>query len=372
MDVNKKICVIMAGGSGERFWPLSRQLRPKQLLKLSHPERNLLEDTVHRVASLFDAGDIYIATAKHLQKPIQEEGAGVPDGNILAEPCKRNTAGCLAYVAAHLLAQHGEEAKNRSMAVLSADHMILDSEAYCASIEAALHIAEKEGALVTIGVRPTRPETGYGYIEVAENAAPLDPSIQDYPAYDVERFCEKPNAVTATEFLATERFLWNTGMFFWRMDRFLEELESASPDHAEAVQNMAAALAAEDQTAVEARFKQLENISIDFALLEKTNRAAVVPVDYAWDDVGSWDSLDRIREHDEAGNIAIGDPIMVDTKRCIVYNEAGAEEIALATVGVEELAIVVGKDSVLVMHKDRAQDVKKAVEMMRQRGATQL
>jgi mannose-1-phosphate guanylyltransferase len=135
---------------------------------------------------------------------------------------------------------------------------------------------------------------------------------------------------------------------------------------------MAAALAAEDQTAVEARFKQLENISIDFALLEKTNRAAVVPVDYAWDDVGSWDSLDRIREHDEAGNIAIGDPIMVDTKRCIVYNEAGAEEIALATVGVEELAIVVGKDSVLVMHKDRAQDVKKAVEMMRQRGATQL
>lgn len=372
MNERHRVCVIMAGGSGERFWPLSRQTRPKQLLRLTNPERNLLEETVDRIAPMVSAEDVYIATAKHLQTLIRKEGGGVPEANVLAEPCKRNTAGCLAYVAAHLLARYGTDPKGLTMAVLSADHRIGDTAAFLSTIETAMTAAEEMGCLSVIGVRPSRAETGYGYIEMAEGAAPLDLKGAAGPVYPVACFREKPDAATAAEFVATGRFFWNTGMFFWTLERFMEELSAASPVHAQAIRAMAEAMKENDDAAVERTFSLLEDISIDYALMEKCKSVAVTPATFEWDDLGAWDALDRAMEHDGDGNVAVGDPVLVDSTDCIVFNEPGSDRMAVVAVGVSGLAIVVREDGVLVVPKDRVQEVRKAIAILKARNAPQL
>ncbi len=370
MKTYHRICVIMAGGSGERFWPLSRKMRPKQLLRLANPEQSLLEETIVRIAPMIPASDVYIATARHLVEPIRSEGVGIPTENVLAEPCKRNTAGCLAYVAAQMLARYGTEAEHLSMAILSADHRIADPGAFRDTVEAALQAAEAQGCLATIGVRPDRPETGYGYIEIREGSAPLCGDA--IPVYPVAGFREKPNAETAAQFVASGRFLWNTGMFFWTFARFMEELGTASPGHAEAVRAMAKAMQSENSEEVERIFAGLDDISIDYALMEKANGVAVAPAAFEWDDVGAWDALDRAMEHDAEGNVTVGGPVLAESRNCIVYNEPGAERMAVAVVGVEGLAVVVREDGVLVIPKERAQEVRKAIALLKERNASQL
>lgn len=368
-----RIAVIMAGGSGERFWPLSRRQRPKQLLRLTRPDRTMLEESIARITPLIAPEHVFIATSKALVAPIREAKTIIPEANVIGEPCKRNTAGALVYAAAQVLARHGEENAARvSMAILTADHQIEGAEAFLKTIEAAMTSAERDGALVTIGIPPTRPETGYGYIETPENAAatPLTEGLP--PVYPVARFREKPDLATAREFIATGRFFWNSGMFFWRLDRFLEELEHSSPAHAAAVRAMAAALRQGDETRVEAIFAALDDISIDYALMEKARRVTVTRAAFGWDDVGAWDALDRAWPHDADGNVTAGDPILIDTRDSIVYNEPGAERMAVAAIGVEGLVIVVSPDGVLIVPKDRAQDVKRAVAELKKRGAGQI
>ncbi len=372
MSKHHRVCVIMAGGSGERFWPLSRQMRPKQLLRLTSPDRNLLEETVDRISPMIASEDVYIATARHLAELIRKEGGGVPENNVLAEPCKKNTAGCLAYVAAHLLGHYEADPKELTMAVLSADHRIGDTDAFLRTVETAMAAAEETGCLSVIGVRPSRPETGYGYIEMAEGAAPLSIKADVGVMYPVACFREKPDAATAAEFVATGRFLWNTGMFFWRLDRFMEELTAASPKHAQAVRDMAESMKKNEDAEVDRIFSLLDDISIDYALMEKCKTVAVTPATFEWDDLGAWDALDRAMAHDGDGNIAMGDPVIVDSKDCIVYNEAGPDRMAVVAVGVEGLAIVVREDGVLVVPKDRVQDVRKAITILKARKAPQL
>ena len=368
----KRLCVIMAGGSGERFWPLSRRLRPKQLLRLSHPDRNLLEETVHRIAPLIPAEKVYIATAKHLQGPIRQELRGLPERNVLAEPCKRNTAGCLAYVTAHLLAEFGEEAQASSVAVLSADHRIGDDEAFRRVVDTALSAAEKDACIAVVGARPSRPETGYGYIELANDAVVPASGVEAGAVYPVAGFREKPDAATAAEFVDSGRFLWNTGMFFWRIGHFLDELAEASPAHTDAIYAMAQALRAGNEARVEEIFQGLEDISIDFALMEKARRVVVAATDFDWDDIGAWDALHRAMGHDPEGNVAVGEPILVDTRNSVVYNEVGKERMAVAVIGVEGLTVVVREDGVLVVPTERAQDVRRAVQVLKERGSSQI
>ncbi len=361
MSKARRVAVIMAGGSGERFWPLSRQLRPKQLLKLTSPDMTLLEESVRRIEPLIPIDDIFISTSAVLANPIAEAGM-VARENVLAEPCRRNTAGCLCWVASELQARFPSE--EVTLAILTADHLIQDPDRFRDCVEHAMSTAESHDALVTIGVKPDRAETGYGYIEfgnerTAEGALP------------VERFREKPNHEQATDFLAAGNFYWNSGMFFWRISVFESELKSASPDHAEVMNKVSAAIVAGDRPAAAAAFELMESISIDFALMERARRVLMIPATFPWDDVGSWDALERSRIGDGSGNVAEGNPVLVDTENSIVVNES-PDQIAVGVVGVDNLIVIVTDDAVLVVSKDRAQEVRQIPRELKKRNASQI
>ena len=367
-----RIAVIMAGGSGERFWPLSRKHRPKQLLKLTESDESLLRQAVSRIEPLIPPDRIFIVTAAPLQETIRRSDAGVPATNVLAEPCKRNTAGCLVYAAAQMMARFENDGAGVTMAVLTADHLISNAARFRATVETAMEAAEGERALGVIGVIPTRAETGYGYIEIPEGAERLPYGQGDQRVYPVRGFREKPGRQTAEEFIATERFFWNSGMFFWTLPVFLDELDHASPPHARAARELAEAMKRNEEKKVNHIFEALPDISIDYALMEKARRVVMARAAFGWDDVGAWDSLDRTRPRDADGNVAIGDPVLIDTKDCIIYNEPGADEMAVVAIGVENLAIIVSSDGVLVVPKHRAQDVRQAVSKLKESKAAQV
>jgi len=367
-----RIAVIMAGGVGERFWPLSRRHRPKQLLNLTSPTSSLLAESVARITPLIPAENVFVVTGRHLQPVIREAEVGIPAENVVAEPCKRNTAGCLVYAAAVALARYPVDADRISMAVVTADHLIADRNKFLGTVSAALQAAESQDALVTIGIQPTRPETGYGYIEIPEQAQPAPGGSADFPVYPVRRFCEKPDASTARRFVETGRFLWNSGMFFWRISSFVAEFEQVNPEIAAAARGIRAALESGDQAGAERVFETLPDISIDYALMEQARRVLVAPGAFPWDDVGAWDALDRTFPRDARGNVAVGDPVLIDSRNCIVYNDPGAERTAVAVVGASDMVVVVTEDGVVVAPKARAQEVRAAVTQLRERGAAQL
>ncbi|MBS1706367.1 MAG: hypothetical protein JST40_10860 [Armatimonadetes bacterium] len=354
----------MAGGSGERFWPMSRVARPKQLLPLADPEITLLEQTVRRLSPSILPSDTYLATAPHLVQPSMGFLAGLPEANVWAEPHKRNTAGCLVWVAANLIAANPEARKQVSMAVIAADHRITPDEGFRATIDAALDVAEATGGIVTIGIKPDRPETGYGYIEVDSGAEPK--GTERVRILPVRQFREKPDRATAEEFLASGNYLWNSGTFFWTLDTFLSELESAAPDLYGAVFQIADLLREDHADQAAECFAGLRSISIDYALMEKANKVFVAEAAFDWDDVGSWDALDRSLSADEGGNVIRGDILTVDSKNTIVVNENPS--ITTCVLGVEGLVVVVTEDAVLVCPKDQAQQVRSVVEAIKSSG----
>jgi mannose-1-phosphate guanylyltransferase len=354
-----RVAVIMAGGSGERFWPLSREKRPKQLLPLASEKATLLEEAIGRVSSLIDPEHVYISTSRTLAGPIRKAKLGIPAENVLAEPCKRNTAGCLSWVAGELLARHGDE--NVAMAVLTSDHKIEPAGKFRACVKAALTAAEKHDALVTIGIKPTRAETGYGYIELEKQAAPRTVA-------PVVRFREKPNPELAQEFLESGRHYWNSGMFFWRIGTFLREMADASPVHGDAMLRIAESLKKGNKTAAARAFESLPNISIDYALMEKSPNVTMVAGDFFWDDVGAWDAIERSRRCDEHHNVCEGGAVVIDTRNSIVINEAG-QKVSVGVLGMENVVVIVSGDAVLVVPKDRAQDVRQVVRELKSRGS---
>ncbi|MFO7821660.1 MAG: mannose-1-phosphate guanylyltransferase [Lentisphaeria bacterium] len=369
---SKRVAVIMAGGSGERFWPLSRKDRPKQLLNLTRPDKSLLQEAIERVAPAVGYENVFVATGEHLVEAIRNAQLGIPADNVLAEPCKRNTAGCLCYVTAVLLARHNMDVANISMAVLTADHQIGDEEEFQNTVTTSLEVAEQNDALVTIGIRPTRAETGYGYIEMDNTAKPADGSSSEYPVFPVVRFLEKPDRETAQRFLATGHYLWNSGMFFWGVKTFQNELRDARPEMVDIIEQIAAAMVENKLDEAREAFSRLPDISIDYALMERAKGLLVAPASFKWDDVGSWDALDRTFDHDAQDNVVIGDPVLHETEKSIIYNEAGAEKMAVSVVGMQDVVVVVSSDSVLVVPKKRAQDVKAAVKELKKRNARQL
>ncbi len=366
-----RIGVVMAGGAGERFWPLSRTHRPKQLLKLSGSGMTLLEEAVERLVPLIPRERIYVATGIHLHKAITETQL-VPPGNVLAEPCKRNTAGCLIYVAAHCLARYGHQAQGLTLAVTTADHRVGDPDRFLQTIGEALRTVETDPVLATIGITPTRPDTGFGYIEVQRDARTAGSGGRTPVVWPVKRFCEKPDESTARIFLQSGRFLWNSGMFFWKLSTFMQELEQARPQMAAITHELARLMAAGETTGVQRSFARLEDLSIDYALMEQARRVVVVHGDFAWDDVGSWDALTRFYPTDARGNVVVGDAVTLDTRDCVVYNEPGAEHMAVGVLGVEGLVVVVSSDGVLVLPRERSQDVRQIVGLLKDRGASQI
>lgn len=367
-----RAAVIMAGGSGERFWPLSRNAVPKQLLKFGALESNLLDQTIDNIAPIFPKESVFLATGTVVGERVRGTLEKIPPGNVIIEPFKRNTAGCIVLSAAHLLARYGGDGSNITMAVFPADHVIAGTATFHALVSAAMDMAEVEDALVTFAIKPTRPETGYGYLELSPSPLTYEGSSSDIPAFPVLRFCEKPNRGTAEHYIATGRFHWNSGMFFWRISTLLDELRVAAPVMADAVLTIAAALKANDEGTVRATFESLDTVSIDYALMEKANRVLAIRANMDWDDVGVWDSLDRMFPRDTGGNVVYGDPVLFDTRDCIVFNDPGAEAMAVGIIGVEGLAVIVTGDAILVVPKDRAQDVKKIVGELKKRNAPQI
>lgn len=342
-----RVAVIMAGGSGERFWPLSRRLKPKQLLRLTDPNRNMLEEAVERVAELVGRENVYIATAAHLEEPIREARI-VPDQNVLAEPDKRNTLGCLAWVAA-FFASTGEPV---SMAILTADHLILEPEQFRSTLATAFDHAEETGDLVTLGISPSRPETGYGYIEAGEE-------VGTKGLKRVHCFKEKPELEIAKQYVASGLYYWNSGMFIWTLAGFLRELEASVPVAFDLTRQMAAEQDYETRCGL---FQRLPNLSVDYAVMEKAKQVAVLRATFPWDDVGSFDSLFRTMPRDEDGNVTIGQVTQMGCKNCILYNDSPGS--VLTAFGQTSQIVIKTQDATIVVPVEEAQAVKQIVSML--------
>ncbi len=364
----KRTAIIMAGGSGERFWPLSRRTTPKQLLKLGNSTMTMLEEAIDRISPIIPAEDIYIITGEHLLEPIRKTVPQLPPQNVIAEPAKRNTAPCLALGAAYIQAKYPElDPSSISIAVLTADHIIKPKEKFVDTVESALNFVESNKFLATIGVTPSRIETGYGYIELEKI---IDLTVSDY-IQPVVSFREKPTAEKAKEYIETQRFLWNSGMFFWRLDTFTEEMKKALPEVGDAIDTISQKYINHTNTAfdtcfkdIEADFTNLPNISIDYGLMEKAANVAVVKAQFSWDDCGSWDSLERTMDLDSARNIQLGDTISFDNTNTIIFNSS--DKLVVTAFGLDDIAIITTNDAVMVCPKSRVQEVKEIVNRLKE------
>lgn len=360
--------VILAGGSGARFWPLSRELTPKQLLTIFGTE-SLIAQAVHRILPVVDshASSVTIVTNERVLGELRNDLAGNKDRALreidyMLEPAPRNTAPAIALAAAVLEAKDPEAI----MIVLPSDHILDDGDEWRAVMASAVALAEAS-KLVTVGLQPTRPETGYGYIESAEELPEF--SVDDVVPRRVARFVEKPDLETARGFLETGRFFWNGGMFVMRAAQVLDELASASEDGAAIVHacRHLALTPREEWAGDEARgkFLELPEVSIDRALMERSPNVAVIPADLGWNDVGSLLALETLVGPDERGNVRVGRGVDVESSDCVVYST----DRLVATLGLEDLLVIDTADATLVCPKDRAQDVRLVVDALRAVGA---
>ena len=342
--------VIMAGGSGTRFWPLSRAARPKQLLPLGGGTSSLLSETRRRISNLIPPERTLVVTSEALAAQTRAELPELPPENILAEPVGRNTAPCIGW-AASVVARTDPEAV---LAVLPADHHIADLRGFERVCELAIDSA-RTGDMVTVGIKPTRPETGYGYIELGDELAP---SI-----HRARRFVEKPDELRARQFLAAGRFLWNSGMFFFRADTLLAGVRQHLPGLGDAlIKYDEAALRGEELALVRATYQSLPDVSIDHGIMEKAAKVAVVPGDFGWSDVGSWTSAWELAERDVEQNALFGDVIAVDTHGSYLRGKKGK---VLAVIGLDDVVVVDTEDALLVMPRSRSQDVRAIVNALK-------
>lgn len=346
--------VIMAGGTGSRLWPMSRELYPKQFLRL-HGEQSMLQETVSRLEGLNVGAPLVICNEQH-RFLVAEQLRQIDQlaNNIILEPVGRNTAPAIALAALSAVAK-GEDPL---LLVLAADHVIENVDAFHRAVDSAIQFAE-QGKLVTFGIVATGPETGYGYIQ---RGAPQENAT---PAFAVRRFVEKPDLHTAQAYLTSGEYYWNSGMFLFRAKRYLEELEAFRPDILDACRQAMATLqpdALQDFIRVDtAAFTACPDESVDYAVMEKTSTAVVVPLDAGWNDVGSWSALWEVNEKDNDGNSLNGDIFTHNAANCYI----NTDEILVAAIGVENLVIVSTKDAVLVIDKSQVQDVKKVVEHLK-------
>ena len=349
--------VIMAGGSGTRFWPLSRKGRPKQFLPLAGDEP-LLAATVARLPPLARARETYIVCGPAHAAAARRMLPKLPEQNFIVEPCARNTAPCVGLAALHVARRDPRGV----MAMLPADHHIARPGAFRDALAAAAELAGR-GTIATIGIRPSRPETGYGYLKLGPRLARKKGRAA---AHKVERFVEKPDLVTAARYLAEGGYLWNSGIFAFRADVILEEIRRAMPVLGEQLDAIAASAGTPAYRRTLARiFPECPSISIDYGVMEKSTRIAVVPADFGWSDIGSFAALSDVRPTDHLGNVAEGDALVLDTHGAIVLARGGRP---VAVVGIDDVVVVDAGDAVLVCRRDRAQDVRQAVEELARRG----
>ncbi|MCL1883845.1 MAG: sugar phosphate nucleotidyltransferase [Defluviitaleaceae bacterium] len=348
----KTTAVIMAGGKGERFWPKSRAGLPKQFLSFSNDGKTLIQLTVERHLTLVAHKDIFIVTNKEYVEIVAEQLPNIPPQNILAEPMPKNTAPCVAFAAAVIEKKYGDAL----MLILSSDHLIKYEEMYVDTLSRALEIAKEGENIVTIGIMPTFPETGYGYINFGKDSG-------HYPgAYSVKRFVEKPDANTAKEYLSSGQYLWNSGMFVWKLSTIVQKFKELLPETYIGASKIGKAHGTpEYEQVLKSQFDSFKSESIDYGIMEKATPIYTLPGNFGWDDVGSWLALERVNKTNESGNIVRGDVITIDTHNSTII---GNKKL-IAAVGLEDIVIVDTDDAILICAKDATQDVKKVIENLR-------
>ncbi len=343
--------VIMAGGKGERLWPVSKPGMPKQLHSFG-TDRSLLRSTFERLAGITGSSNIYIVTNAEIAGKIQEQLPELPPGNILVEPVGRNTAPCVAYAALHIAKKDPEAV----MAVFPADHLIGSGAGFHGAISFGINaLGSWPDTLITLGMVPDHPETGYGYIAPGN----IIDHKGDFSLHHVLTFKEKPDAATAQEYI-DKGFLWNAGMFIWRVQAILNAFKAHMPKMYGQLMSMGVH---GEITEAELRefYETVEPVSIDYGIMEKTNAAGVIPAEFGWDDIGSWDALGKILPNDESGNAIKGDALLEDSKNNVVWSTG--KRIVL--IGVEDFVVVEAEDSILVCPRNKSQQVSKIAKKMK-------
>lgn len=350
---------IMAGGGGTRFWPKSRQTCPKQFLAIVG-EQPMITQTVNRLETSCETERIFIITNEKQADGTKSLVPQLPSNNIIAEPVGRNTAPCVGIAAAYAKKKSNA---NPVVGIFSADHVISPDEEFNRTISCAAKLAEEDGAIVTIGIKPSFPATGYGYIEHGDKIPEASPD-----AFQVKRFTEKPDASTAESFLKDGGYSWNAGIFFFKADTVLAELEKEQPEIFSRVQEFSQSIGTDKEIeALEKAYTQMPAISFDYAVMESAKNVKVVQASFNWDDVGSWAAVDRHFEKDPGENIFKGDVLSIDTKNVTVDNKR-----TVALIGVSDLIVVDTDDAILICDKNRAEDVKKIVEELKKNNRKEL
>jgi len=345
--------VIMAGGVGTRFWPLSRSRSPKQLLRF-FDEQSMVQKTVARLDSLIPPERIVVVTNAVQEKSIRDHLPSIPSANILVEPVGKNTAPCIGLAAIHILRRDPDAV----MTVLAADHLIEPAVDFCRTLDFGAKVAAEKNVLVTMGIPPTRAETGYGYVQFIDNDRI---GSGDLVAHRVKTFAEKPNEETAKRFLQSGDFLWNSGMFIWRVSTILSLMEEYLPELHEGLGEIASAIGKRDYAReLDRVYRGFRSISIDYGVMERAKDVYVIRAPFTWNDVGSWEEVYQLTKKDEQANAVRGDVVLHDVQRSLIFSH----KKVVAAIGVTDLIIVETEDALLVCRRDQAQDVKKIVDQL--------
>ena len=358
-----RVAVIMAGGSGTRFWPLSRSSRPKQFLPLAGGAKSLLQATAGRVEALCSEDSVLVVTAEHQSALVREQ---LPQASVLCEPCARNTAACIGFAAIKVLHAVGDV----PMLCLPSDHVVHGVDEIVSVYQDACALALEQEVLLTIGIRPTGPETGYGYIQRSEETVAMQSGS---PAWKVNRFVEKPDRQTAEQYLLSGEYFWNSGMFVWRPSVVLAAIEQFLPELSNVLDKISAAFDGPNEYDEIAKlYRSIDPVSIDVGIMERAQNVLMLPGEaFTWSDVGSWSSWSEARAEESAdgdGNIAEGDAIFVGTRNTTLVGQRRL----IAAVGTEDLIVVDTPDALLVCHRDKAQDVRVVVEELKKNSRSDL
>jgi mannose-1-phosphate guanylyltransferase len=353
-----RFVIIMAGGRGERFWPVSREKTPKQLLRLLG-DRSFLQQAVDRVVPLVPIKNIFIITNAVQAPEVRKQLPKLPKGNVISEPCGRDTCAAVTLGAALV----GARSTTGVMAVLPADHVIPDEKKFQQVLDDSFDLASRGQVIVTIGIKPTEPNTGYGYIHVGE---PLPPpqGVKRYKTtfFRAERFVEKPNLDRALEYLNSGQYRWNAGMFIWSFVTVTQGLEKHQPDMAQACQRwFKVAHSAKLDKVLAREYPEVRKVSIDYALMEHAQNVVVADGAFEWDDLGSWTALSRHVKADPEGNCAVAEFIHVDAARNVIYDARVKNRTPIMIVGLRDSIVVQTDDATLVAHKSQSQKVKELV-----------
>ena len=352
----KNVAIIMAGGRGERFWPLSTKNYPKQFLKLTNSSLTMIQLTVERIKSIVDYDDIFVVTNEAYKDAIDEQLSMIKKENIIYEPISKNTAPCLGLATAIIKKKYGDA----NVIILSSDHLISNNILFLSNIEIALKYSE-QNHIITLGIVPNRIETGYGYIRLGKRVEGFD-SI-----YKITSFVEKPSFEKAKEYYESKEYLWNSGMFVWKNSYIYELFKEYMSDLFNSITKIEEVIGTPDYAKVlNEEYQKVESQSIDYGIMEKAKDILVIPGNFGWDDVGSFLSVERIKDLDENNNILDGNIVNLDCNNCTIFNNV--ENNLIATYGLEGLVVVNTNKSLLIISKDKVPDVKKLIEKIKQSG----